>query len=151
MRRERSGTTLLELLVVLVVAGIFAASVVPRLQSYVTALRVRGALDRVAGEIHRARMTAVQRGTTVQLVFGKAADGCVTSVRIVTKAADGTPQSTSTPLETAGRCLGHSGDSILVFNARGMLRPPSRSVFSIDPTHPDSVLLSIAGRVRRSY
>jgi hypothetical protein len=55
------------------------------------------------------------------------------------------------PLGVATVCIQHSGDSILVFNSRGILKPPTRSIFGTGRDAADSVLLSIARRIRRNY
>ena len=48
-------------------------------------------------------------------------------------------------------CIRHTGDSVIVFNGRGMIRPPPRSIYVSRGAVTDSLLISIAGRVRRNY
>lgn len=145
----RSGVTLPEIVITLLLIGILTALVAPAMNRWVAASRTRASLDQIAAELLRARMLAVESGGRVSLLL-RSADGCIVSVRTH---QPGDPESPSVGhfVDTANVCLRHSGDSILTFNSRGMLHPPARSVFPADPAFPDSLLLSSAGRVRRNY
>lgn len=145
-----AGTTLPEILIVLVILSIVSALGIPRLQRTVQSMRTRTALNQVTGEIYRARMVAVESGRPAYLVL-RSMDGCITRLQVKSDLDSMDDTIINSDLDVADLCLRHSGDSILVFNGRGMLRPPARSIFAADLNTPDTVLLSIAGRVRRSY
>lgn len=145
-----AGFTLIELAMVLVVIGIGSSLALPSLNGLIRQIRTQSALDVVVGEIYRARMLAVRDGYPVSLVLAHGAAECIDRVVIVTGAPD-RPRRWTRPLAVPGVCLDHTGDSVLVFNSRGMLRPPARSIFIANLPTTDSVKLSIAGRIRRNY
>jgi type IV fimbrial biogenesis protein FimT len=146
------GFTFVELLIVLLIVAILAALATPSLQRAIQLSRSRGALNQLTAEIYRARMLAVEAGYPVRVTLQERGDGCTGAIRTARDESDGgSVELTRTPLELQDLCLLYTGDSTLVFDARGLLRPPARS-FSI--THggtTEQVLLSIAGRVRRTY
>lgn len=146
------GFTLLELLIVLVIVGTLASLVAPTFDRAISSLRARSALDRLVSEVYSVRMLAVERGAPVRLVLRRAPDGCTRSLHtIVAGPGSDEPLSNTVPLDSRGFCLTHTGDSVLVFNSRGMLRPPARSFIVQHGSSADTALISIAGRIRRSY
>ncbi len=144
------GYSAVELIVVLLVIGILAALSVPGMRGWISRYRVQGALNRVVAEVHHARMVAVESGRSTQLILHPGASGCVERIRIVATAGEG-GRSTAAAVVLPGLCMRTSGDSILTFNSRGMLRPPARSILVSHGGTADSVVLSVAGRVRRTY
>ncbi|MDR0788302.1 MAG: prepilin-type N-terminal cleavage/methylation domain-containing protein [Gemmatimonadota bacterium] len=147
--RSLAGYTLLELMVVVVVIGLVMSLAVPSVRGEMDRLRVDAALNRVVGELYRARMTAVESGAPARLVFHRGAAGCVERMSVVTL-ADAQERALSGELFLPGLCMQHSGDSVLTFDSRGMLKPPARSFHVRYGSRADSVVLSIAGRIRRS-
>jgi prepilin-type N-terminal cleavage/methylation domain-containing protein len=148
----RGGYTLLELLAVVVAVGVVASLGVPSFRMFVAQLNARSALDRIVSELYRARALAVREGAPVRVVFHSDPQGCVRTVRVVLETGGQDSGSPSpSPAIFGGACVRHSGDSTIVFNSRGMLRPPTRSFFASYGGATDSVLISIAGRIRRSY
>lgn len=148
--RADEGYTLIELIVVLVVVGLVASLAVPSVREEVNRIRVRGALNRVVGQLHRARMTAVESGAPTRVVLQSANGGCVERIRIVT-VPGGEERSIEADVLLPGLCMRHTGDSILNFDSRGMLKPPARSIRVSYGGAADSVVLSIAGRIRRTF
>ena len=146
---RRSGVTLIEVVVMLVIIGILASLAAPAMRRWVAVSRVRSVLNRTSGELARARMLAVEQGHRVSLVL-HSRNGCIVSVRTHASSDPSSP-SVGFSVDTGSVCLRHSGDSILKFNSRGMLLPPARSIFPADPAFSDSLLMSSAGRVRRNY
>jgi hypothetical protein len=105
----------------------------------------------LAVELLRARMLAVDNGAAVHVTFETGAGGCVREVRV--GGLGESPEST-VPILQQGlgeTCLQHSGDALLVFNGRGMPRPPARSFVVSRGERADTLFLSIAGRIRRSH
>ena len=145
------GVTLPELVFVLAIVAILSSIAVPSLNRYVDQLQVRGALDRVVAELYRARMLAVEHGTTARVVLSPGPGQCIGHLRTLVGTDAQLLRPLTVPLEVGSVCLRHNGDSVIIFNSRGMLRPPARSIFAVDAPGADSVVLSIAGRVRRSY
>jgi len=149
------GFTLIEILVVLLVMLILSSLSYPAFQQWAHRLRARAALDRVSGELYRARMMAVETGGTSRLTLHVDGLGCVRSLTVSAHRSAGnvtspTPRALGA-LDLPGLCLRHTGDSTFVFNSRGMLRPPARSLSIRYRAGADSLVISAAGRVRRSY
>jgi prepilin-type N-terminal cleavage/methylation domain-containing protein len=147
-----AGFTLLELLIALVLVSLLASLATPAFHEAILTARARAALNQLSSDIYRARMLAVEGGYPVHVILQPGPDGCAASIRTAREGADGSRTVLDrTALELTNLCLIHSGDSVLVFDNRGLLRPPARS-FSV--THggiTDQVLLSIAGRLRRTF
>lgn len=147
----RKGATLPEIAVVLVIIGVLMATATPAMSRWVSVSRVHTALDQISGELYRARMLAVESGEAVTVVL-RSNGSCINAAR--TRSPGLNPDTSSTVgvfLDVRSVCLQHSGDSILTFNARGMLKPPTRSIYPVGDLSGDSLLISIAGRLRRNY
>lgn len=144
------GVTLPEMVVVLVIIGILTAAAAPVAWRWTSVARIRAALDQISTELYRARMLAVESGHDVRVVLNSD-DGCIAGIRTYSGGPDAeSTASAGQVLDLGTVCLSHTGDSILTFNPRGMLKPPTRSVYAREP-EGDSLLISIAGRIRRSY
>jgi prepilin-type N-terminal cleavage/methylation domain-containing protein len=148
MRTSR-GYSLIELVTVFTIIGILAGLSYPTLRSQVDQIRVHASLNQLVGEIYLTRMIAVRTGESASLVFERRKDGCIVGLRI--QNADSSPRKPPVEIAHPGLCIRQSGDSILIFNSRGMLRPPTRTIHVAYGGAADSVFISIAGRVRRSY
>jgi prepilin-type N-terminal cleavage/methylation domain-containing protein len=145
----KQGFSLIEIVCALLVVAILVASAGLPLKHWLDGMRVRSGLNRIAAEIYRARSLGVESGSGSILVIESEADGCAKTLRIRPSTAPS--PSVRATLDLTGVCIRHSGDSVLVFNSRGMLKPPTRSFHASVGRDSDSVLISIAGRVRRSF
>lgn len=143
----RAGFSLVELMAVLTLVGLLLGAGVPRFDRIIGTYRVQASLNLIAAQIYLARMTAVRTGHSSELVLSSDA-GCVTALRNRTA---GGATGVRIALSQSRPCVTHSGDSVLRFNSRGMLHPPTRSIYAREATFPDTLRLSIAGRIRRSY
>lgn len=150
--RRARGYTLLELMTVVVLIGIVLAFAVPSIERTLLLIRARGALNRVTGGIYQARMEAVRDGRTVEMVLGSGPDGCVERY-VVRPRGDPAPRPVvDLAGDLRGLCLRHGRsprDSAIGFNSRGMLQGDNSTFWYTDPTVPDRLVISIAGRVRR--
>jgi prepilin-type N-terminal cleavage/methylation domain-containing protein len=149
-RRSR-GYTLIELITVMVLIGVMSSLAVPSLRGTIELTRVRSGLDRVTADLYYARMLAASEGVTVDVQFFHARGRCVSHYEIRRRQPRSIYKTTRLGPELLGLCLTHSGDDDLAFNARGMLIPPGKSMFIRYAGRADSVIISIAGRVRRTY
>jgi len=68
-RRLRSGFTLLELLVVMAIAGLLAALIPPVVSNTVPSAREKAAARELAATFRDARNTAINRGATIDVVL----------------------------------------------------------------------------------
>jgi prepilin-type N-terminal cleavage/methylation domain-containing protein len=153
------GYSLVELVLVILLLAIVSSLALPPLRHSLERARVRSALNQVVAELYMARMRAIQAGQPSRLVLSSNGSGCVESIRSVQPAVSsaqgesgvGATARTTAVFDLPGLCLRHSGDSILVFNSRGFLLPPARSLAVTYRGVADSVLIAVSGRVRRSY
>ena len=66
---KQSGFTLIELIVIIAIVGVFAAIAVPNFLSYMPKYRLNGAARQVMGDLMAARMKAVKENTTVTVAW----------------------------------------------------------------------------------
>lgn len=70
MRRSsgRAGFTLIEALLVVVVAGLLLALALPRFRSVSEGIQIDGAAQQLAGDLRRAQVEAIKRNRSIQLL-----------------------------------------------------------------------------------
>jgi type IV fimbrial biogenesis protein FimT len=66
---KQSGFTLIELIVIIAIVGVFAAIAVPNFLSYMPKHRLNGAARQVMGDLMAARMKAVSQNCDVAVTF----------------------------------------------------------------------------------
>jgi prepilin-type N-terminal cleavage/methylation domain-containing protein len=71
--RSASGMTVVELMVVLVIAGVLLTLAVPGMGEYFATQRLKGSTEELSADLQFARMTSVQRNAAV--TFTMAANG----------------------------------------------------------------------------
>ena len=155
---DRRGFSLVELLMVLLVLAIAAGLAAPSLRGFVRRERVRGALNRVAADLHYTRMLAVRSGHGAVLRFTPdprcaarfsghgwtvavhgPAGGVVKTVRA--DAADAHPL-----------CLEMNSSDTVAFNSRGLLSPfANRTLHAVQGEVRDSLTVSVVGRIYRRF
>lgn len=146
-RDGRGGFTLVELLVVIVLAALISSMVVPRLYGYMRQLAARSAVSQVVGDLSLARTQAVREGRTVSLRVSGAStykvtvDNGATILRTI-KTVDvkgGQRAVTIAP-----------GTARVIFDSRGMLLTGSTSQLVVSRSgKTDTVSVSAVGRVYR--
>lgn len=67
--RKDAGFTLVELMIIIVIAGALTAIAVPNFLTYQRNFRLKGALSTLRGDLVGARMLAIKRGFEYQVVF----------------------------------------------------------------------------------
>lgn len=67
--RKNSGFTLLELIIIIVIAGVITAIAVPNFLTYQYSYRLRGALSTLRGDLYGAKMLAIKRGVQYKVAF----------------------------------------------------------------------------------
>jgi prepilin-type N-terminal cleavage/methylation domain-containing protein len=87
--REQAGVTLTELVVVVSIIVIFAASSLPLLGSIVPDLKSRGAAEEIVEALRTARQNAIATTAVYRVIFG------ATTIEI--KCTDGTPAGNACP------------------------------------------------------
>lgn len=150
-----SGFTLQELLMTLVVASIAVMMAVPRLETFIHRERIRGALNRLAGDLEFTRMAAVRSGNTAVLRFrgDPRCPGATASGYTVTLRGGGRPLRTSfAPEEGVPACYSARAADTVAFGSRGMLNPFNNRTFRASSGgYRDSLTVSVMGRVRRRF
>lgn len=147
--RPPAGTTLIELLTVLLLIGFLSAMAGPRLTAYLRRERVRGALNRLTGELYHAQMLAVRNGTRYQLRF-LPGTGCATGYEVVRVDEGTVVRTVDLTKEAAGVCLRSNVARAFSFDPRGLLVGSARTVFARSGAQEDSLVISLVGRVFRS-
>jgi Tfp pilus assembly protein FimT len=87
--RQQAGVTLTELVVVVSIIIIFAASSLPFLGSIIPDLKTRGAAEQVVETLRTARQNAIGTTATYRVIF--------TSTQVQTICTDGTPGGNTCP------------------------------------------------------
>jgi prepilin-type N-terminal cleavage/methylation domain-containing protein len=153
--RDSRGFSLLELLTVLVVAGVLASLAMPRLDAMVSRARTRGALDQVSADVYLARNVAVREGQRTELRFRRRADRPECHQPRYDLVVRTSPERVVkvTRLELgSGACLQVGAVDNMVFNSRGLPAGfNNRKVRVENRGHADSVTYSLLGRTIRWY
>ncbi|HEX6367991.1 MAG TPA: GspH/FimT family pseudopilin [Longimicrobium sp.] len=147
LRHRSGGYTLVELLTVIVIAGIIASIAVPRMSNFIRHLSSRSAMSQVVSDLTLARTQAVREGRTVSFRVITAGSYQVT----LDQGAN--PIRTIKTVDISGSqknvSLSPTGTSIS-FDPRGMLRPGSAAQLVVTRGGlTDSVSVSAVGRVYR--
>jgi len=150
-----SGFTLHELMMTLVVASIAVMIAVPRLETFIHRERVRGALNRLAGDLEFTRMAAVRSGNTAVLRFrgdprcpSGTASGYVVSLRGSVRLL----RVSFAPEEGVPTCYSARATDTIAFGSRGMLSPFNNRTFRASSGgHRDSLTVSVMGRILRRF
>jgi len=148
--RPDRGFSLLEIVVVLTLLGLMGTLAVPSLRGMTDASMTRGVLNRLVGDIHHTRMTAVRTGQRHQLRYEhEAIDGrsCIRSYQIRAQNDPQAPVRTVTiPDADRGLCLSTSGNQ-LTFDSRG-LATMGRTFTASRGRAERRVVMSRLGRIR---
>jgi prepilin-type N-terminal cleavage/methylation domain-containing protein len=143
------GYTLVELVIVLVLLGIFASLAAPSLAGYLRRVRMQLVLDTLTRDLFYARMVATRAGRRVELRFLHAPEPCVAGYRIVVmEDPEREAKRVDLELHAPGVCLRKNGPAVLSFSSRG--RPSWNHSFWIrHGPLGDSLTLNQLGRVHR--
>jgi prepilin-type N-terminal cleavage/methylation domain-containing protein len=145
---NRSGFSLIEMVVVLVLIFVIASFAVPSMQNYVGHGKNRRALDRVASDIALARMAAVRAGQRATITF----TGSGYTIQLQTNPVK-TVRQVSLSSEYGGATVtAPTVDGTLVFDSRGLLVSSGLGpvVVRVGDT-ADSAFVTGAGRVYRAF
>ncbi|CAN5793880.1 hypothetical protein BH23GEM8_BH23GEM8_20300 [soil metagenome] len=145
------GFTLIEVLLVLTLAGILSGLLAPSLSTYLQRFRMRGVLDRFTTDLYHARMLATRNGERIHLRMEPGGDACVQSYEIRYAATGEVLRRVDLTDQASTICLTLSGNPTLSINSRGMPVGAARTIRVYSGVHSDSLRISIIGRVNRLY
>jgi prepilin-type N-terminal cleavage/methylation domain-containing protein len=148
------GYTLYEMMATLVVAGIAMSLAVPAMEGVLRRERVRGAVNRLAGDLEFTRMAALRNGATAVLRFvpdarcgGRGGTGYRVGLRGDTGVLRGSFEPDGVPV-----CFQSNTSDTVAFNSRGLLAPfGNRTIRGVLGTTRDSLTVSAVGRVYRRF
>jgi type II secretion system protein H len=146
-RDRRSGFTMVELLVVLILAAIISSMVVPKFFGFVRQMSARSATSQVVADLTLARTQAVREGRTVSLrvtgpsTYKVTLDNGTAIVRTIKTVDVKGGQRDVTLAPNGGR---------VIFDSRGMMPTVSTPQLRVIRTgKTDTVSVSAVGRVYR--
>ncbi len=145
----RAGMTLVELAVVVVIAGVIIMLAIPRYLNLVSYLRSQGAANQLVSDIAYARMTALREGRTTSLTISS------TQYTIVVENSDQTVFKTLRTVDVASTYSGTTltadgGNGRIAFDSRGMLRSNSTAGVTLARgSRSQHLALNATGRVIR--
>jgi prepilin-type N-terminal cleavage/methylation domain-containing protein len=158
--RGRAGFGLVEMLVVVVIIGIGAAIMAPRLVRLAALVRTRGAANRVAADLAYTRQLAGRTGHRARLVLERSGDcpappGWTAGhrYRIIHKGPDSVAVLRDLRLDGAPLCVASNGSGPVEFRSSGVLVGfDNRTIVVRQGGYPpDTLTLSAVGRVLRRY
>lgn len=158
--KGNAGFTLHEMMMVVVILGIGAAIVAPRMEAWAAVARTRGAANRLAADLAYTRQLASRTGQRARLVVERSADcpappGWTAGhrYRVIKAGPDSVAAARDLRLDGARLCLASNGNGPVVFRSSGVLTGFDNRTFVVRQGRypPDTLTLSAVGRVRRRY
>ena len=148
------GYTLFEMMATLVIAGIALSIAVPSMEGVLRRERVRGAMNRLAGDLEYTRMAAVRNGRSVVFRFIPG-PGCPrpggTGYHIRVKGSTAVLRQWY-PADGVHVCYRTNNADSLVYNSRGLLAPVNnRTIRGVLGGARDSLTVSSLGRIYRRW
>lgn len=151
MRKAVAGFTVIELLIVIVIAGIMMAVAIPFFRTTSQKSAARGAADEVARLYATARAVSIQRGKLAYLVMDPSAG----TVMVIAKQASGTGVDTVSQPDDLGTRYGvtftTTSDS-LAFTPRGIganLSNTTVILTSVSGGYADTVVIYPTGKIAK--
>ncbi len=145
LHNKQSGFTLIELMILIAIMGIFAGIAIPNFLSYLPKSRLNGAARQVMGDLMAARMKAVSQNTMVTVAWDSNHEykiGGDPPIDIWSNYHDVTIGSVS------GGSFSSNSFSSINFLSRGTMQPGGGSIGLTNSVDSKEVTVSIAGRVK---
>lgn len=143
----RSGYTLIELVVLLVLTALLSSLAVPSFSRVISSFRTRGALARLASDLYLARAMALESGQTITLRFDPPS-GCARRYEVV-DAVGTVRRQVSRDLADSGVCLESNVERAIRVDGRGLLIGSPRTIRARRGSVADSMTISMVGRIYR--
>jgi Tfp pilus assembly protein FimT len=157
VRRDESGVTVIEIVVIFVVFAILAAIVVPQLGNVLGIMRSKGAAEEVASAIRLARQYAITRGNPHCVRFSGGPPNTQFTIYQDAGCSTADPQHANTKIAHGFAVTSPSNLSI-IFNPVGIVTnfPPADPTVTlgVDTSPPSclsSVLVTLYGGVRVTH
>jgi prepilin-type N-terminal cleavage/methylation domain-containing protein len=148
--RDRSGRTLMEMMVVVIIIGLLMAAAGPKMFNYVSARSTGSVANQLAADIAYTRMMAVREGRTAVLTLTT-----TTTYTITVENLDGSVFRTARTVRISdsfpGTTLaGDGGVARLAFDSRGILKANSATGVSVTRgERTQRLAVTLVGRVTR--
>jgi prepilin-type N-terminal cleavage/methylation domain-containing protein len=158
--KGKAGFSLPEVLAVVLILGIAAGILAPRLERMAALVRTRGAANRVAADLAYTRQLAARSGHRARLVLEPSGD-CLAPpgwtaghrYRVIKAGPDSVAAVRELRLDGSPLCLAANGRGPVVFLSSGVLAGFNNRTIVLRQGRypPDTLTLSAVGRVRRRY
>lgn len=148
------GHSLIELLMVVILISIMAAFAIPPMNGVLHGHRSRTALDRLAGDIHFARLHAMRSGGRVEIAFSwDSRRSCVLDYEVREVDGGALLRRVDVASGLVGGCLSmNNARQPLVFNSRGLpFGVMARRIVAVSGATADTIVMSQLGRILRQY
>lgn len=158
--RGRSGFSLAEMMVVIVVFGLLAMLGLPRWEAFLAHVRTRGAVARVAADLAYTRQLAARTGRRARLEVQPSADCPAPRTgasghryRIIVAGPDSVAAQVDLRLDAGRICLTTNQSPQVVFTSAGLTAGFNNRTLSVQQgSHaPAHLTVSAVGRVLRRY
>jgi len=142
--RKDAGFTLMELMIVIAIAGILLGIGVPNFLTYVSSYRLKGALSTLQGDLYRAKMLAIKRGVNCQVVINSGGYDIERWDSVSSQYVNELTRDFADEYEGVTA----STDATPVFSPRGTVTPTLTTITLTNGPRSNTISIFVAGKIR---
>lgn len=144
--RKDAGFTLIEVIIVIAIAGVLAGIAVPNFLTYQSNYRLKGALSSLRGDLVGARMLAIKRGVEYQVAFSS--DGYL--IQRGNLSSSSTSYTTEVTRNFADEYQGVTASATAnpVFSPRGTVTPAPVTITLQNDLKSQTITVYVAGKIK---